>query len=156
MLGRGWQGQLSINTVEPSPISEANRDGRLVLDSGAVRTDRAVGVLQFQIPAQSFARGPHGVSPSEFCQFEPFDVILLVVLGDLHGHNSSDTSTTCQSFGQLRPAMPSRDNWAHRAEDTMTRRRGHLGTGPPDLHGEGGRGTSEGWAASPHSFSYLE
>jgi hypothetical protein len=64
VLDRGWQEQMSINTIEPSPIGEASRNGRLALDFGALRPGRTiVASLQFQVnPAQSFARRPQGVT----------------------------------------------------------------------------------------------
>jgi hypothetical protein len=58
VLDRGWQEQLSINTIEPAPVGEASRDGRLALDFGAVQPGRSVvAYIQFQVnPAQFFAR----------------------------------------------------------------------------------------------------
>lgn len=64
VLDPGWQEELSINTIEPTPIGEASRDGRLALDFGAVRPGRTVvAYLQFQVnPAQFFARRSQGVT----------------------------------------------------------------------------------------------
>jgi hypothetical protein len=58
VLDPGWQEQLSINTIEPSPIGEASRDGRLALDFGALHPgDTVVARIQFQVnPAQFFVR----------------------------------------------------------------------------------------------------
>jgi hypothetical protein len=36
VLDRGWLDGLTINTIEPSPVGEASRDGRLALDLGHV------------------------------------------------------------------------------------------------------------------------
>jgi hypothetical protein len=36
VLDRGWLEGLTINTIEPSPVGEASRDGRLALDLGHV------------------------------------------------------------------------------------------------------------------------
>jgi hypothetical protein len=58
ILDRGWEEQLSINTIEPAPVAETSRDGRLALDFGAVRPGGVVvAYLQFQVnPAQRLAR----------------------------------------------------------------------------------------------------
>ncbi len=58
LLDPGWQEQLSINTIAPSPVEESSRDGRLALDFGAVRPGRElVAYIQFQVnPAQPPAR----------------------------------------------------------------------------------------------------
>ena len=63
VLDRGWQEQLSINTIEPAPVSESSRNGRLALDFGALaRGQSLVAYLQFQVnPAQWPARRPQGV-----------------------------------------------------------------------------------------------
>ncbi len=63
VLDRGWQEQLSINTIEPAPETETSRDGRLVLDFGAfARNAKLVAYLQFQVnPAQWLTRRPQGV-----------------------------------------------------------------------------------------------
>lgn len=34
VLGPGWLDGLTVNTVEPSPVNEASRDGRLALELG--------------------------------------------------------------------------------------------------------------------------
>ena len=36
VLGRGWAEGMTINTIEPSPIGEASRDGNLVLTLGHI------------------------------------------------------------------------------------------------------------------------
>jgi hypothetical protein len=58
VLDPAWQEQLSINTIEPSPVGEASREGRLALDFGAVQAGSVVvAYLQFQVnPAQWLVR----------------------------------------------------------------------------------------------------
>lgn len=36
VLGSGWAEGITINTIEPTPVGEASRDGKLVLDLGHV------------------------------------------------------------------------------------------------------------------------
>jgi hypothetical protein len=36
VLDRGWLDGLTINTIEPSPVSEASRNGKLALDLGPI------------------------------------------------------------------------------------------------------------------------
>ncbi|MEO5633720.1 hypothetical protein [Gaiella sp.] len=64
VLDPGWQEELSINTIEPSPIGEASRDGRLALDFGAIQPGHAVvAYVQFQVnPAQFLKRRSQGVA----------------------------------------------------------------------------------------------
>jgi hypothetical protein len=46
----GWTEQMQINTIEPSPVGEASRDGKLALDYGHLgRGDKLVVYLQFQV-----------------------------------------------------------------------------------------------------------
>ena len=50
VLDRGWLEGMHINTIEPSPVSEASRDGRLALDMGHVGAgERIVLYVQFQV-----------------------------------------------------------------------------------------------------------
>lgn len=57
VLGPGWTEELSINTIEPSPIGEASRGGRLALDFGAVAPGKVLVVyLQFQVNPTSVGR----------------------------------------------------------------------------------------------------
>lgn len=64
VLDPAWQEQLSINTIEPSPVGESTRDGRLALDFGAIRAGgTVVAYLQFQVnPAQFFSRRSQDVT----------------------------------------------------------------------------------------------
>lgn len=46
----GWTEQMQINTIEPSPVGEASRNGRLALEYGHLgRGDKLVVYLQFQV-----------------------------------------------------------------------------------------------------------
>jgi hypothetical protein len=50
VLDRGWLEGMHINTIEPAPVGESSRDGRLALDFGHVAPgDRLVAYLQFQV-----------------------------------------------------------------------------------------------------------
>lgn len=57
VLDRGWLDGITINTVEPSPIGEASRDGRLVLELGRVPAgDEHVLYLQMQVNPTTVGR----------------------------------------------------------------------------------------------------
>jgi hypothetical protein len=50
VLARGWVEQMQLNTLEPQPMSEAGRDGRVVLSyDGLDAGERLVVWLQFQV-----------------------------------------------------------------------------------------------------------
>lgn len=50
VLDSGWTEQMQINTIEPSPVGEASRDGKLALDFGHVGAGHKLVVwLQFQV-----------------------------------------------------------------------------------------------------------
>jgi len=50
VLDPGWLESITLNTVEPAPVGEASRDGRLALDFGHVAAGSPVLVfLQFQV-----------------------------------------------------------------------------------------------------------
>lgn len=56
VLDTGWAESMSINTVEPSPIGEASRDGKLVFDLGHVPKGRSyILFLQIQVNATNVA-----------------------------------------------------------------------------------------------------
>jgi hypothetical protein len=57
VLAPGWAEEMSINTIEPSPIGQGSRDGRLVLQLGHVPA-RHVYVLwmQFQVNPTNVGR----------------------------------------------------------------------------------------------------
>jgi len=57
VLDGGWTEQMQINTIEPSPIGEASRDGRLALDFGHVDAGRKLVVfLQYQVNPTNVGR----------------------------------------------------------------------------------------------------
>jgi hypothetical protein len=50
VLDQGWARGLAINTIEPSPTSEASRDGRLALTLGPIPAGRKSTLfMQFQV-----------------------------------------------------------------------------------------------------------
>jgi hypothetical protein len=57
VLDSGWTEQLQINTIEPSPVAESSRDGRLALDFGHVDAGRKLVVfLQYQVNPTNVGR----------------------------------------------------------------------------------------------------
>jgi hypothetical protein len=53
----GWTEQLQINTIEPSPVGESSRDGRLALDFGHLAAGRKLVVfLQYQVNPTNVGR----------------------------------------------------------------------------------------------------
>src|SRR4051794_16689778 len=57
VLSPGWADGITINTVEPSPIGEASRDGRLVFDLGHVPAgERHVLYMDFQVNPTTVSR----------------------------------------------------------------------------------------------------
>ena len=57
VLDGGWTEQMQINTIEPSPIGEASRDGKLTLDFGHVGAGhKLVVLLQFQVNPTNVGR----------------------------------------------------------------------------------------------------
>ena len=50
VLDNGWAEQTNINTIEPSPVDESGRDGRLSLGYGQLEAgEKLVVYLQFQV-----------------------------------------------------------------------------------------------------------
>lgn len=50
VLGKGWNEGLTVNTIEPGPLNEASRNGRLSLDLGHIPAgERYVLYLQYQV-----------------------------------------------------------------------------------------------------------
>jgi hypothetical protein len=57
VLDGGWTEQLQINTIEPSPVGESSRGGRLALDFGHVDAgDKLVVFLQYQVNPTNVGR----------------------------------------------------------------------------------------------------
>ena len=53
----GWTEQMQINTIEPGPVGEASRDGRLALDYGHLGAGRRLVVfMQFQVNPTNVGR----------------------------------------------------------------------------------------------------
>jgi hypothetical protein len=53
----GWTEQMQINTIEPSPVGESSRDGRLTLDMGHLAAGRKLVLwLQFQVNPANVGR----------------------------------------------------------------------------------------------------
>jgi hypothetical protein len=50
VLDSGWTEQMQINTIEPSPVGESSRDGRLALEFGHIPAgQKLVAWMQFQV-----------------------------------------------------------------------------------------------------------
>jgi len=57
VLDSGWTEQMQINTMEPAPIGESSRDGRLALDFGhAPAGQKLVVWMQFQVNPTNIGR----------------------------------------------------------------------------------------------------
>jgi hypothetical protein len=62
VLDPGWLEQMHLNTLEPAPIGEASRDGRIALDYGRVPAGRSLLVfMQFQVNPTNVGRHSHDV-----------------------------------------------------------------------------------------------
>src|SRR5437762_99479 len=58
VLGTGWAEGMSINTIEPSPVSEASNNGRLSLELGHIPEGKSyILFLQFQVNPTNVALG---------------------------------------------------------------------------------------------------
>jgi hypothetical protein len=56
VLDQGWAESMAINTIEPSPVGEASRDGKISLDLGHVPAGQSyVLYMQFQANATNVA-----------------------------------------------------------------------------------------------------
>jgi hypothetical protein len=56
VLDQGWAESMAINTIEPSPVGEASRDGKLSFDLGHVPAGQShVLYMQFQANATNVA-----------------------------------------------------------------------------------------------------
>jgi hypothetical protein len=57
VLAPGWAEEMSINTIEPSPIAEGSRDGRLVFELGHVPAGHVYVLwMQFQVNPTNVGR----------------------------------------------------------------------------------------------------
>ena len=59
----GWTEQMQINTIEPSPVGESSRDGRLALDMGHLGAGHKLVLwLQFQVNPTNVGRRSQDVA----------------------------------------------------------------------------------------------
>jgi hypothetical protein len=57
VLDPGWLEGMTLNTLEPAPVGEANRDGKIALDLGRVRAgSKHVFFLHFQVNPTNVGR----------------------------------------------------------------------------------------------------
>jgi hypothetical protein len=57
VLDRGWLEDMTINTVEPSPVSETSRDGKLGLDLGPIAAGQSYELfVDFQVNPTNVGR----------------------------------------------------------------------------------------------------
>jgi hypothetical protein len=62
VLDPGWLEGMTLNSLEPAPIGEANRDGKLVFELGRVRAGtKHVLFLHFQVNPTNVGRRPQDV-----------------------------------------------------------------------------------------------
>ena len=63
VLDEGWGNGIGINTIEPSPLGQASRDGRIAFDLGHIaKGSTFVLFMQFQVNATTIAwRRPQNV-----------------------------------------------------------------------------------------------
>ena len=63
VLDSGWLEGITLNTLEPSPVGEANRDGKIALDLGRVPAGtKHVFFLHFQVNPTEIGRRPQDVA----------------------------------------------------------------------------------------------
>ena len=63
VLDPGWAEGITINTVEPSPVGEASRDGKLVFELGHVRAGTSyIFFLQLQVNPTNIGRRDQDVA----------------------------------------------------------------------------------------------
>jgi hypothetical protein len=57
VLSRGWLEGLTVNTIEPSPVNEASRDGRLSLELGHIPAGEKYALyVQYQVNPTAVGR----------------------------------------------------------------------------------------------------
>lgn len=63
VLDPGWLEGITLNTLEPSPVGEANRDGKIALDLGHVPAGtKQVFFLHFQVNPTEIGRRSQDVA----------------------------------------------------------------------------------------------
>jgi hypothetical protein len=63
VLDSGWLEGMTLNTVEPAPLGEASRDGKLTLTLGHIRTGTSyILFLQFQVNPTNVGHRPQHVA----------------------------------------------------------------------------------------------
>jgi hypothetical protein len=63
VLDSGWTEQMQINTIEPSPVGESSRDGKLTLEFGHVPAGQKLVVwMQFQVNPTNVGRRSQDVA----------------------------------------------------------------------------------------------
>jgi hypothetical protein len=63
VLDPGWLEGITLNSLVPSPVGEANRDGKIALDLGHVRAQsKHVFFLHFQVNPTEIGRRTQGVA----------------------------------------------------------------------------------------------
>ena len=62
VLDEGWIEGMQVNSIEPSPVGEASRDGRLVLSYDALDAgERLVVWMQFEVDPTNVGHRPYGL-----------------------------------------------------------------------------------------------
>jgi len=62
VLGLGWVEGMQVNSIEPAPVGEATRDGRVVLSYDALNAGDVLRVwLQFEVNPTNVGRRPYDV-----------------------------------------------------------------------------------------------
>ena len=63
VLDSGWTEQMQINTIEPAPLGESSRDGKLTLEFGHVPAgQKLVAWMQFQVNPTNVGRRSQDVA----------------------------------------------------------------------------------------------
>jgi hypothetical protein len=63
VLDRGWVEGMQVNSIEPAPVGEASRNGRVVLSYDALQAgDVLVVWLQFEVNPTNVGRRPYGIA----------------------------------------------------------------------------------------------
>jgi hypothetical protein len=63
VLGSGWAEGITINTIEPSPLAEGSRDGKLVFELGHIRAGTSyILFMQLQVNPTNIGRRSQDVA----------------------------------------------------------------------------------------------